>query len=491
MLDLRSWLLVQLLSICLVYMMPMQLVQRLLSLTCRVSPVSYYKVEYLEKYSNITECTGLWIVAPITRAVDDKSAHKLLGDSFRRQLLMDGGFSTVSFICSKSDDISISEAILSLELEDELAEEIEELDQLEKQRSEKKDVQRDLEGTKRIYANAQDEVSELLAAYGELRDLCEAGDEVFAPNGENKVEFSKKRKRGDSREKKAKKPRFSPDSDEDSDFIISDSEVEEGSEGDQESANVEEDKREPLTMEAIDKKIEELRLMKKSGREERQKLTRHVLGLRSEVNDIDKEIQKLQNRIASYCILARNGYSTGAIQNDFASGLEELDREAAEDADGDNFDPEVQLRDYTEVANQLPVFCVSSRGYQKLRGRLRKDGDPPVFEDVEQTGIPALQAHCEKLTEDGRSMSARRFLTNLSQFCNSLSLWSTGDGTVSHLSEDQKAKEAHTLEDKFKELDKRMDGVILKTVNDLKLEIAENIFDRYGKTYSRGIGGNC
>lgn len=424
--------------------------------------------------------------------MDDKSAHKLLGDSFRRQLLMDGGFSTVSFICSKSDDISVSEAILSLQLEDELAKEIEELDQLEKLRSEKKHVQRDLEETKKIYADAQDEVSELLAEYGELRDLCEAGDEVFAPNGENEVEFSKKRKREDSGEKKAKKTRLnSPDDDEDEDFIVSDSEVEEGSGCDRGGANVEEDKKEPLTMEAIDKKIEGLRLAKKSGREERQKLIRHVLGLRSEVNDLDKKITKLQNKIASYCILARNGYSTGAIQNDFASGLEELDREAAEDVDGENFDPEAQLRDYTEVANQLPVFCVSSRGYQKLRGRLRKDGDPPVFQDVEQTGIPALQAHCEKLTEDGRSMSARRFLTNLSQFCNSLSLWSTGDGTVSHLSEDQKAKEAHTLEDKFKELDKRMDEVILQTVNDLKLEIADNIFDRYGKTYSRGIGGNC
>lgn len=28
-------------------------------------------------------CTGLWIVAPITRAVDDKTAKSLLGDSFR------------------------------------------------------------------------------------------------------------------------------------------------------------------------------------------------------------------------------------------------------------------------------------------------------------------------------------------------------------------------------------------------------------------------
>lgn len=404
---------------------------------------------------------------------------------------MDGGFSTVSFICSKSDDISVSEAILSLQLEDELVQETEELDQLEKERSSKKHTQRYLEETRKIYADAQDEVSELLMTYGELRDLCEAGDEVFAPKEENKEEGSKKRKREDSRGKKAKKTRCSSDFDGSSDFIVSGSEVEEGSEGGKEAGGVEEDGREPLTMEAINNKIEELRSTKKSGREERQKLTRQVLELRSEVGDLDKRIKKLENRIASYCILARNEYSAGAIQNDFASGLEELDREAAEDAGGENFDPEAQLRDYTEVANQLPVFCVSSRGYQKLRGRLRKDGDPPVFQNIEQTGIPALQAHCEKLTEEGRTMTARRFLTNLSQLCNSLSLWSTSDGTASHLSEDQKAKEAHTLEDKFKKLDKKMDEVILQTVNDLKLEMAENIIDRYGKTYSRGIVGNC
>lgn len=35
-------------------------------------------------------CTGLWIVAPINRAVDDKTAKTLLGDSFKRQLKFDG-----------------------------------------------------------------------------------------------------------------------------------------------------------------------------------------------------------------------------------------------------------------------------------------------------------------------------------------------------------------------------------------------------------------
>jgi len=49
------------------------------------------------------QCTGLWIVAPIIRAVDDKAAKNLLGESFKRQLKMDGGYSSVTFICSKTE----------------------------------------------------------------------------------------------------------------------------------------------------------------------------------------------------------------------------------------------------------------------------------------------------------------------------------------------------------------------------------------------------
>jgi len=44
--------------------------------------------------SYMKQCTGLWIVAPITRAVDDKAAKDLLGESFKRQLKMDGGYSS-------------------------------------------------------------------------------------------------------------------------------------------------------------------------------------------------------------------------------------------------------------------------------------------------------------------------------------------------------------------------------------------------------------
>ena len=44
-------------------------------------------------YHSRKQCTGLWIVAPIIRAVDDKAAKNPLGESFKRQLEMDGGFS--------------------------------------------------------------------------------------------------------------------------------------------------------------------------------------------------------------------------------------------------------------------------------------------------------------------------------------------------------------------------------------------------------------
>jgi hypothetical protein len=41
--------------------------------------------------------------------------------------------------------------------------------------------------------------------------------------------------------------------------------------------------------------------------------------------------------------------------------------------DESTFNPEQDTHDYEEIARNLPVFCVSSRAYQKIRGRLEKD----------------------------------------------------------------------------------------------------------------------
>ncbi|TDZ41283.1 Nuclear GTPase SLIP-GC [Colletotrichum trifolii] len=56
-------------------------------------------------------CAGIWIVAPISRAVDNKTAKDLMSDSFTRQLKLDGSFSSVTFICTKTDGIPLEEAM--------------------------------------------------------------------------------------------------------------------------------------------------------------------------------------------------------------------------------------------------------------------------------------------------------------------------------------------------------------------------------------------
>jgi hypothetical protein len=59
----------------------------------------------------LQNCSQLWIVAPIKRAVDDGTAKELMGENFKRRLLMDGQYSNISFICTQTDDCETSETM--------------------------------------------------------------------------------------------------------------------------------------------------------------------------------------------------------------------------------------------------------------------------------------------------------------------------------------------------------------------------------------------
>ena len=163
---------------------------------------------------------------------------------------------------------------------------------------------------------------------------------------------------------------------------------------------------------------------------------------------------KIKSRLSALCISGRNEYSKGAIKSDFAMGIKELDQEIAAEDDEENFDPDIEVRDYDKVARSLPVFCVSSRGYQKLQGRLRKDPPVPGFTNIEETEIPALQNHCEKLTETGRAANCKAFINKLNHLLNSLHLWASSDGSGANLTAEQKAREARFLAKGFEGLDR-------------------------------------
>ncbi|KAK5681112.1 hypothetical protein LTS10_006873 [Elasticomyces elasticus] len=184
--------------------------------------------------------------------------------------------------------------------------------------------------------------------------------------------------------------------------------------------------------------------------------------------------------MSAICIRGRNEYSRDAIRQDFADGIQELDQENAEEEDPDAFDPTEDIRDYEQVARDLPVFCVSSRAYQKLEGRFKKDKDVPGFESKDQTEIPQLQIHCKKLTENGRQAGCRRFLNSLTQFLTSLGLWSSDDGSgKNNLNSKQRDMERDYLNKRLKELERALEKAVAETMEDVEQTLNDQIFDKF------------
>ncbi|MCJ1384792.1 hypothetical protein MMC17_007910 [Xylographa soralifera] len=416
------------------------------------------------------QCTGLWIVAPIIRAVDDKAAKNLLGESFKRQLKMDGGFSSVTFICSKTDDISLTEASDSLGLDEENGPAWEEMDRYARKQKELKKKLEALGETKTAYGETVADVDEQLELWEDLEAKIKDGNTVYPPNRD------KKRKKTGAEGSRKKARRSS--NDDDDDFIDDgedDAEVNEDVEEDEATSSP----NPPLTEEQITSKISELRTTKKEGRRQRTELDQKMKAIRTEIAAAKEAEKKIESQISKVCIEGRNAYSKGAIQQDFAAGMKELDQEIAAEDDEENFNPDADIRDYDEVARSLPVFCVSSRGYQKLQGRLKKDPAVPGFQSLEQTEIPQLQAHCKQLTVAGRTTACKRFMTNLSQLLNSMNLWASNDGTGANLTPEQRAKEAKFLQKSLENLESGLEKIISTVVKDLKNELADNIYDKY------------
>lgn len=395
------------------------------------------------------QCTGLWIVAPINRAVDDKAAKSLLGESFKRQLKMDGGFNSVTFICSKTDDISLGEAQDSLGLNDEMEPDWEEMEKLGKKAKSMKQQMAEMKDTKAVYGETMNDIDEQIEVWDGLKEKLDDGKTVYLP----KAKVADKKRKASGKGRPRKKPRMTKSSDadsddiEDSDFSVnSDDEDRKGSEDEAQG-------QEPLTEEQIAAKLQELRATKKEARSQRLEITESITQLRKEIEESKEAEDKINSKMSAMCISGRNAYSKGAIQQDFAAGIKELDQELAAEEDEENFNPDAEIRDYEEVARGLPVFCVSSRGYQKLQGRLRKDPNIAGFTTIEETEIPQLQAHCEKLTETGRSANCRTFINKLSQLLNSLTLWASSDGTSSNMTAEQRAREARFLQKGLKTLE--------------------------------------
>ncbi|KAG9685146.1 hypothetical protein KCU95_g14552, partial [Aureobasidium melanogenum] len=385
------------------------------------------------------QCTGLWIVSPINRAVDDKAAKNPLGSTFRRQLKYDGTYSAVTFICSKTDDISNTEAADSLGLGEEFEELEEQLTSVERRRRAAEKETSKLRDQKSSLRETMDNCDDDIEKWEALQDKLDDGKTVYAPAAK-----TKKRKRSSSE---------------------SDSENEDKGSDNSDNESQASDRGAPLTAKDIETKIQELKDQKKEARRGRSEIEAEVKDLNNQVKELKVEARNIEDTRSRICIDARNQYSKSAIQVDFAAGIKELDQETAADEDPEMFNPEEDLRDYEKVAKDLPVYCVSSRAYQKLSGRLVKDNAVRGFTDVEQTEIPALKLHCKRLTE---------------KLCTSLALWSSNDGSGANKTDQQRDAEQRFLARKLKDLEKALERDVHTTLTDIKETLNGSIFENYG-----------
>ncbi|KAH7412113.1 hypothetical protein DE146DRAFT_709700 [Phaeosphaeria sp. MPI-PUGE-AT-0046c] len=427
------------------------------------------------------QCNGLWIVAPITRAVDDKAAKTLLGDTFKRQLKFEGGFSSVTFICSKTDDISITEAIDTLELEEEVQGLYNQQRIHEAKIEDLKTRIDEVRESQDVYRLAQKQASKDMETWEELKERKDDGQIVYTPQLRTKKRKSTRSRKTDNR----KRCRATHD-DSDDDFVVSDDETAES----KSDSSSDEDicaPQSPLSEVEIKMKLKELKDTKKGARREIAELGLQLKELKPQITDLKADICAIQADVSHLCIAGRNDYSRRAIQRDFAAGLKELDQENAAEEDEANFNPDEEMRDYEHIANSLPVFCVSSRAYQKMCGRLQKDDPVPGFKHPEETEMPQLQAHCQKLTEAGRIQTARTFLLSLCQQLTTFSLWASDDGTGLKMTDDEKQKQIRYLDKQLSELERGLEESVRACLNAMKQVMNDQIFDRYPGLISDAI----
>lgn len=213
----------------------------------------------------------------------------------------------VTFICSKTDDISLMEAQESLGLDEEMGDfwlEKEEFGKKAKSLSKELD---ELKESRIVYSETYNDADEQIDVWETLKSSIEDGKTCFAPRARG----SKKKRKSTVNHKGRKKQRRSREDD----SFDEDSEDSEVSNEDEQDSSENEESREPLTEEQVNSKLVELRETKKEARSQKGELTDKMAVLKREILEVTTSEKKIEAKMSALCISGRNQYSKGAIQH--------------------------------------------------------------------------------------------------------------------------------------------------------------------------------
>ncbi|KAK1516838.1 uncharacterized protein CCOS01_12387 [Colletotrichum costaricense] len=292
-------------------------------------------------------CSGVWVVAPINRAVDNKTAKDIMSNSIKRQLKLDGAFSALTIICSKTDDMTLSSGIESM----------------------KSKLDKD---TKAAWGRVQALGRRTAALEKELMVVRGRRKTSRASTSSLDTGRTAKRARTEPPGKQVERAMFDSSSELANDGVV---DCDPNAEKHEELAELKEEKRE------------------------------------------------LMDEVHARLIRRRNQLCRDAVRKHLAKGFKDLDRQDSANANGHGQADE-EFRDYDEMSALTPIFCTSSLVYQKMQGLVAdNDDETPGFDTEQDTEIPQLQAHAQKLTEELRIAKYQEILNSICQILNSIAIW--------------------------------------------------------------------
>lgn len=105
---------------------------------------------------------------------------------------------------------------------------------------------------------------------------------------------------------------------------------------------------------------------KPQPRDERKTLMKLQKRVEKEIGELQTELSRLETSMKGVCIDERNQYTHGRLEEDFEGGLREFVQDMDESGSGNSVIT-------TKGKGSLRTFCVSSKAYQKLKGRFKRD----------------------------------------------------------------------------------------------------------------------
>lgn len=272
----------------------------------------------------------IFIISKIVRAVTDGAARELLGEHFQKRLVLTGKYNGgfVSFIATCTDDIAVDETVRSLGRDHDAS-----------------------PGFKKMLAYRKTALMEYEQVQKDLKACGKKRRAILkrwdgTPGGD--ASAGKKRKYIDLDDSTAGTSSVKAEV------------IEDDSPAD------------TYRTELDDVEDEERRLTAKEA-------------------ELTAPLLKIKAGLRTACIEERNMYTIRRLQLDFEAGLRSIKKDLNEVKEKTpEMSPASRARTRQSQA-KLNVFCVSSKAFQKLNGRLRWDQRIEGFPTKEHTGILALQ----------------------------------------------------------------------------------------------------